>query len=105
MEMGDKAVDVGSPDVVKDRLLGVLLGEPETMLRMDNAPFHNGGYLGLHYDLAELVLQLHPVTIFDTKTLRVFGIDLNQGIRIHLAKIRDLFALRMEVAVSPCASS
>ncbi len=100
MEMGDKAVDVGSPDVVKDRL-GVLLGEPETMPH-GQRPFSQWGYLGLHYDLATTSSPAQSPS-FDTKTLRVFGIDLNQGSGSSREDKGFLFALRMEVAVSPCA--
>ena len=48
-------VDVRAPHLVQARLFGVFLGEPEAVLRMDDAGLDDLGFLRLEDNLAERV--------------------------------------------------
>ena len=57
--MRDELINVGAPHTVQMRLVGILFGEPEAMLSMDNAGLDNRDNLGLEFALAKVLSLKH----------------------------------------------
>ena len=69
------------------------------MLGMHHAGLHDLRNLGLEHALPEGVLHLDPLTVGHAEAQGVVGVDLDEGIRVHLAQVGNLLALGVEVAV------